>query len=236
MVSEGMRAKTDRSDARMLARFGQQKQPPPSPVDSENARTLKDLVGCRDDLIKSRVMERNRLTVVGAPVRDVHEATIAFLSAQLADVDQRIAVLIAADAELAERAATLRSAPGIGPVVSAVLLARLAELGQRHAKPLAALAGVAPHTQDSGTKQGARTIGGGRPDVTKALFQMAQTATRSNRVIKAHYLGLRQRMPHKPAVIACARKMLGILNAMLRDGLVWADTEVGKGRFLPDPA
>ena len=185
MVSEGMRSKTDRGDARLLARFGQQKQPAPTPVLSENARILRDLVGCRDDLTKHLVMEKNRRGIASAHVRDVHDTMIAFLIQQIAEVDQRIAALIAADAELTARAAVLRSAPGLGPVLSAVLLARLAELGQRDPKTLASLAGVAPHARDSGTRRGARTIGGGRPAVCKALFQMAQTAVRSNAVMRA---------------------------------------------------
>ncbi|MDQ3541231.1 MAG: IS110 family transposase [Chloroflexota bacterium] len=236
MVSEGVRSKTDRSDARLLARFGQQKGPAPSPVLSENARILTDLVGCRDDLTKSLVMEKNRLGVASAAVRDVHETTIAFLTGQIARVDARIADLIAADADLTARGAVLRSAPGIGPVLSAVLLARLPELGTTAPKALAALAGVAPYARDSGTKRGARTIGGGRPAVCKALFQMARTAVRCDPTMGAHYRQLRGRMPDKAALIACARRMVGILNAMLREGLTWQDTDVGRGHFLPDPA
>lgn len=121
-------------------------------------------------------------------------------------------------------------------MLCAVLLARLAELGQRDPKPLASLAGVAPHARDSGTKRGARTIGGGHRAVGKALFQLAQPAVRCHPVMRAHYQQLRHRMPHKPAVIACARRMLGILNAMLRDTLSWQDTKVGQGQFLPDIA
>lgn len=236
VLSEGQRRKTDRIDARLLARFGQQKPPPPSPVDTKNARTLRDLVECRDDLTKTLVMDKHRLGVASEPVRDIHAPTIAFLTEQIAHLDQRIEGVIAADADLAARRAVLRSVPGIGPVLSAVLLTRLAELGQRDPKTLASLAGVAPHPRDSGTRRGAHTIGGGRPAVCKALYQMAPTAVRCNPVIGAHYRQLRQRMAHKPAVIACARRMLGILNAMLRDGLTWQQTRVGQGAFLPKSA
>jgi transposase len=232
LVSAGMRSKTDRSDARRLARFGQQKQPPPSPIDTQTARTRKDLVGCRDDFTKTLVMEKNRRTVASASGRALHETTIAFLTQQLARVDQPIAALLAADVELCVRAEVLRSVPGIGPV----LLVRLPELGAAAPKALAALAGVAPYARDSGITRGARTIGGGRPAVCKALYQMAQTATRCHPVMRAHYQRRRQRLPHKPAVIACARRMLGILNAMLREGITWHETQVGQGQFLPDPA
>ncbi len=126
--------------------------------------------------------------------------------------------------------------PGIGPVLSAVLLAGLPELGQPAAKPLAALAGVAPHLQQSGSRSGRGTIGGGRVTIRKALYQMAQTAVRCNPVLRTHYQHLRQRRPHKVALIACARRMLGILNAMLRDGLTWPQTTVGQGHFLAESA
>ncbi len=237
IVSAGKRGKTDRGDALLLARFGQQKQPTPTPVETETARQLTDLVACRDDLVTTLVREKNRLTVAGDGVRDIHQTTIAFLTTQIAAVEDRIATLIAADAELRERDRQLQSVPGLGPVLSPVLLARLAQLGTTDAKSLAALAGVAPHPQDSGTKHGYRAIGGGRPAVCKALFQMARTAVRGNPVMKAHYRQLVARgKPDRVAVIACARRMLGILNAMLRDGLTWQQTTVGQGQFLPDPA
>lgn len=236
IVSEGVRAKTDRSDARLLARFGQQKAPPPSPVLTDNARDLKELVGCRDDLTKTMVMEKNRLGVARDLVQDIHQTTIAFLAEQIARIDRQIADLISADADLDTRNRRLQSAPGVGTVLSAVLLARLPELGGVDAKALASLAGVAPHPQDSGTTRGYRATTGGRPAVCKALSQMAQTATRCTPVMQAHYQQRRRRMTHKPAVIACARRMLGILNAMVRDGLTWPETTVGQGQFLPQPA
>lgn len=234
--SEGVRAKTDRIDAGLLARFGQQKQPAPSPVRPANARQLAELVACREDLTKSLVMAKNRLHVASELVRDVHEATIAFVSEQIAQVDQRIAATIAADEALAERRQILQSVPGVGPVLSAVLLAGLPELGVLGAKPIASLAGVAPHPRDSGTRHGTRAIRGGRRAIRKALFQMARTAVRCDPVMGGHYRQLRERLSDKAAVIACARRMLGILNAMLRDGLSWPHTQVGQGRFLPHTA
>lgn len=101
---------------------------------------------------------------------------------------------------------------------------------------LASLAGVVPHPQDIGTRRGTRSVGGGCPAVRKALYQMTQTALRCNPVINTHYRHLRHRMAHKPAVIACARRMPGIVYAMLRDGLTWQQTKVGQGQFLPDAA
>ncbi len=231
--SEGQRTKTDRTDARLLARFGQQKQPGPSPVLAQNARDLKELVACRDDFTKLLTMEKNRRQQATTRTQAHHQAVIDHLLAERRAVEQEIATLLDADPALATRTAILRSMPGIGPVLSAVLVAGLPELGQADAKGLAALAGVAPHLQQSGQRSPRGAIAGGRRTICKALYQMAQTAVTRNPVIRAHYQQLRQRLPHKPAVIACARRMLGILNAMVRDGLTWPETQVGQGHFLP---
>jgi transposase len=234
ITSEGQRTKTDRTDARLLARFAQQKQPHPSPVPTESARHLKDLVACRDDLTKLLVMEKNRLTVATDQTRSYHAAVVTTLTTQRAALDRAIAAGIAADPALAARDQVLQSMPGLGPVLSAVLLATLPELGSGDAKGLAALAGVAPHTRQSGTLREHGVIRGGRVTVRKALYQMAVTATRRPGPLRAHYLGLVDRgKPRKVALIAAAHWMLGILHAMLRDGVVWPDTRVAQGRFLP---
>lgn len=233
--SEGQRTKTDRTDALLLARFGQQKQPAPSPVLSQTARELKDLVACRDDVTKLVTMEKNRLHVATDRTRAHHQALLDALIAEREVIETEIAQLIAATPELVTRNRILRSLPGIGPVLAAVLLAGLPELGQPDAKALASLAGVAPHTQQSGTSKERGHIAGGRVTIRKALYQMATTAVVRNTVIRAHFTQLRQRMAYKAAVIACARRMLGILNAMVRDGLTWDQTRVGQGQFLPTP-
>lgn len=217
----------------MLARFAQQKQPPPSPVLTQHARDLKELVACRDDFTKLLTMETNRLVVATARTRSHHKAVIDHLTAQRRAVDHEIAGLIAADPALTTRNAILQSVPGIGPVLSAVLLAGLPEFGQQDAK---ALAGVAPHTHQSGTRSGRAAIGGGRITITKALYQMAHTAVIWDPVMTAHFTQLRRRMPYKVALIGCARRMLGILNAMVRKGLTWQETKVAQGHFLPDSA
>lgn len=126
--------------------------------------------------------------------------------------------------------------PGIGPVLSAILLAGLPELGRLGPKPIAALAGIAPHPRDSGRHHGVRMIRGGRSTIRKALYQVAVTASRCNPVLQAHYRQLRVRCPHKVALMACARRVLGILTAMLRDGRRWDQTQVGQGAFLPATA
>jgi transposase len=235
--SEGQRTKTDRHDARLLARFGQQKQPTPTALPSATIRTLRDLVACRDDLTTMLVAEQNREQTVTTPlVIELHQTLMTDLAAKVVQVEQAITELIATDPDLAARRRVLQTVPGIGPVLSAVLVAGLPELGLYDAKALASLAGVAPHPRDSGTRHGKRTIGGGRPAIRKALYQMAFSATRWDPVMHAHYLQLCQRRPPKVARIACARRMLGILTSMLRDGLTWQETRVAQGQFLPPTA
>jgi transposase len=235
IASEGQRTKTDRTDATLLARFGEQKRPAPSPVLSETARQLKDLVACRDELTQLRTMELNRLSVATVWTAPHHQAVLDALTRERDLVVREIAALIARDPALTARAALLQSAPGIGPVLGPVLLARLPELGTGDPKGLASLAGVAPHTQQSGTGKAHGPIQGGRPAVRKALFQMARTAVARNPVLKTHYHRLiAEGKPDKVAIIACARRELGILHAMLRDGITWQQTRVGQGHFLPD--
>lgn len=235
--SEGRRAKTDRHDARLLARFGQQKQPAPSAVLNERARQLRDQVACREALTKMLVAEKNRVQTASDPlVVTIHEAVMAELGQQLARLEQAIAETIATDAELAERRRVLQTTPGVGPAISAVLVTGVPELGIFSKQEIASLAGIAPHPRDSGTSQGKRSIVGGRRQVRKALYQMALTASRHEPTIRAHYQQLCRRCPPKVALIACARRMLGILTVMLREGITWQETKVGQGHFLPAPA
>lgn len=234
--SEGQRGKTDRNAARLLARFGQQKQPAPSPLLDASVRQLKELVGCREDLVKLRTMEQNRLQVATEVTRAHHQAVIVTLQDQQRQVERAIAARIEADAALAARNRLLRSIPGVGPVLSAVLISGLPELGSYSSKAIAALAGLAPYPRDSGAWHGSRFISGGRAPIRRALYLLAFTAVRCNPVVTAHDRKLRVDHPHKVAVIACARRLLGIMTAMLRDGVTWQETKVGQGQFLPRAA
>lgn len=215
---------------------GQRKHPCPSPVLTQNARDLKELVACRDDFTKLLTMEKNRLHIATDRTRAYHQAVLDALVAQRKEVERAIAALIAADAALATRDRIVQAMPGIGPILGPVFLAGVAELGQHDPKGLASLAGVAPHTQQSGSRKERGAIGGGRSTIRKALYQMATTAVVRHPVIKVHFQQLLPRMPYTAAIIACARRMLGILNAMAGDGLTWPETRVGQGQFLPDSA
>lgn len=233
--SEGIRAKTDRHDAKLLARFGQQKQPAPSAVPSAVMRTLAELVRGRDDLVRAYVTAKNqRHSADDATVRAVHQRHVDHLATEIAALEAQIDDLLATDAELVERRRRLQSTPGVGEVLSAKLVTALPELGLVDRRAIASLAGVAPHPQESGTTQKSRACGGGRRPVTTALYQLTLTAVRCNAVVQAHYERLAARKPLKVARIATARWLLGILTAMLRDGLTWQETDVGQGMFLPD--
>lgn len=235
--SEPGRAKTDRHDAHLLARFAQQKQPVPTPAPSPTVRRLGALVRCREDLVQQRVQVLNRLeTATETRVIATHQTVLAVLDEQVAELEQAITELIATDGELAERRRLLQTTPGVGPVISAELVAGLPELGSYDAPSIASLAGVAPHPRDSGQRTGHRSIAGGRPHIRTALYQMAFSAVRWDPAMQAHYQQLCRRCPRKVALIACARRMLGILTVMLREGLTWQDTRVGQGHYLPQEA
>lgn len=210
----GRLAKTDALDARMLAAMGRALALAPEP-DADPARErLARLHTRRDQLVDARAAERARLGDA-AELRASLEGHIAWLDD--ARLDRLIAEAIAASRELADAARLLRSAPGIGPVTATTLLALMPELGQRSAKTIASLAGLAPINHDSGTLRGLRRIKGGRRRVRQALYMAALAAARSHPRFKAFYEAvLARRAAPKLALIAVARKILVILNAMLK--------------------
>lgn len=233
--SEGRRAKTDRTDAQVLARYAQQKQPAPTAVPTATTRTLTDLTAYRDDLVTMRTMEKNRATVMTGVVAPFIAAHIAELDARIAALAREIAALIATDPFWTARVALLTSVPGLSTVLGPQVAVGLIELGDGDRRTIASLAGVAPHPQESGQHRGYRAVRGGRPVIRRALYLMALTAVRRDPVMRAHYQHLLAGgKKKKVALIACARRMLGIINAMIRDGLTWQQTRVGQGQFLAD--
>lgn len=239
--AEGKRTKTDRTDAQLLARYAADKQPSPTPLLPESARQLKELQGLRDDLTGELVATQNRRATASPLVQPFLDEGSAELTSRRARVDQTIADLLAREPALAERAAALTTVPGLGPTLVPGLLAHLPELGQVTAKQIASLAGVAPHLRQSGKFKGMAFIGGGRPAVRRILYLMALTAVRASRTkpdapMRVFYLQLLARGKARTlALIAVAHKMVGIINAMLRDGLTWQQTRVGQGHVLPTP-
>lgn len=215
----GFLAKTDKVDARMLARMAGVLAPDAEPPADPDRERLASLHRRRDQLVAGRAEERVRREAAGSEdERDSLARHIAWLSDEIADIEKRIAALFTAVDSLRRARDRLRSAPGIGPVAAATLLALLPELGQRSSRTIAALAGLAPLNRDSGQFRGARRIAGGRPRVRQALYMAALAAIRRGGRFNAFYEKLRDAgKPAKVAIIAVARKLLLALNAMARD-------------------
>jgi transposase len=221
--STGQLAKTDRLDAQALARFAQAVQPPARPAPPAETQALAATLARRRQLLEMLTAEQNRLRTALAPVRPQLEAHIAWLKAAVKEIDGDLARQVAADPTWRERADLLRSAPGVGRVLSVTLLAELPELGRLDRRQLAKLVGVAPLADDSGKRRGKRTIWGGRATVRCTLYMATVAATRFNPVIRDFYQRLQANgKPKAVALVACMRKLLTILNAMLRHGAAWA--------------
>jgi transposase len=220
----GKLAKTDKIDAEIIAHFGQSLQPPVTLLPDAQTRELQALVTRRQQVVAMVTMEKNHLHSCETWVRQSIEATIAQLEAQLQELETRLAQASTGRPQWQERLAILTSVKGIGPVISQALLVHLPELGQRTAKQIAALVGVAPFNRDSGKFRGQRRIQGGRKELRSLLYMAAMCAVQHNLVFRDHYAQLLQRgKPRKVALVACIRKLLGILNAMLRTHQPWRD-------------
>lgn len=216
--AKGLLAKTDQIDAQVLADFGKKLQPRLFVGKSEERRRLSALTGRRKQLNEMLQAEKNRLRTQDLSLKRSLERVIAYLKAELGSVDQQIEQFLHAHQALEEQEKLLRTAKSIGRVTAATLLADLPELGQLDRKEIAALVGVAPMNRDSGRKRGHRKTQGGRPDVRSALYMSALTGIRYNPILKAQYDHLVKRGKEKKvAITACMRKMLIILNAMMRD-------------------
>jgi transposase len=215
----GFLAKTDRVDAMMLAAMAQALEPPrQAPVDPERER-LARLNARRDQLVGMRKQERTRRReCLDADVGADLDRHLGFLDEAIAALDRDIAALIANSPRLAEARRLLASVPGIGAVAASTLLALMPELGARSPKSIAALAGLAPFNADSGIHRGKRKIRGGRKRVRDALYMAAITAVRCSARFAHSYQALRQAgKPAKLALVALARKLLVVLNAIIRD-------------------
>jgi transposase len=218
----GRLAKTDRLDAQVLAQFAAAVQPAPRPLPDTAAEELRALVARRRQLQTMLAAEQARLSTARARVRPQLQAHIAWLQRALRELDGDLGRAIRTSPLWRARDDLLRGVPGVGPVLSATLLADLPELGQLSRHQLAALVGVAPLNRDSGTHRGARHCWGGRRAVRTALYMAALAATRWNPTIAAFYQRLVQAgKPKKLALVACMRKLLTILNAILRDRAPW---------------
>jgi transposase len=221
--SIGLLAKTDKVDAKALALFAQRNQPTCRPLPDEQTRSLQDLIVRRRQMLDMLSAEQNRLPLVeNARVRREIRSHIAWLEKRIQNVDHDLDQAIKNSSAWQPKSELLRSARGVGPVLAATLIAQLPELGSLTNKKIASLVGVAPFNRDSGTIRGRRCIWGGRADIRKVLYMATLAAIRFNPAIRAFYQRLCQagKLP-KVALIASMRKLLTILNAMVRDQQPW---------------
>jgi transposase len=219
----GQLAKTDALDAQILAQFAQVIHPTPRPLPDEKAQELTALLARRRQLIQMQTAERQRLDTALSRVQAQIQRHLAWLEAELADLDQTLHDQVQASPVWRERENLLRSVPGIGPTTALTLLAELPELGQLDRKAIAALVGVAPLSCESGTWRGRRIVWGGRARVRTALYMATLVASRHNPRIAAFYGRLcAAGKPKKVALIACMHKLLTILNAIVRQGSPWS--------------
>jgi len=219
----GILAKTDRIDAQVIARFGQQANSRPIEIGSEKQAELAELVTRRRQLIDFRTAEHNRLeTATTKLVRNNIRHLIEALDKQIRQLEEAMGKLLESEPELASKAALLRTVPGVGPVTVTSLLVDLPELGRLDRQQVAALVGVAPFNRDSGKFHGRRAIWGGRAAVRSVLYMAALTARRSNPIIRAFAQRLEAAgKPFKVVLTACMRKLLVILNSMVKHNLTW---------------
>jgi transposase len=221
----GQLAKTDQVDAAILALFAERIHPEPRPLADEATQALHAVLARRRQLLEMLVAERNRLPHAAPPVRRDVQAHIHWLERRVRELDRDLDAQIQRSPVWRAKENLLRSAPGVGPVVSRTLLGALPELGTLTHKELAALAGLAPRARDSGRWRGHRHITGGRAAVRAALYMAALVATRHNPTIRPFYERLLAAgKPKKVALTACMHKLLTILNAMVHSNTVWRNT------------
>lgn len=219
----GWLAKTDAIDARVLALFSEKAGPRIATKCPEKRAEIAELVVCRRQLVSARVAHKNQLKhTVSVFARKRLEGLVEHIKKQIDAIEERIEQLIDSDDDMRHLDRILQSVAGVGAILSATLISKLREIGQLDHRPLSALVGLAPYAKDSGKYKGQRAIRGGRACVRNVLYVCTIAAIRHNPVLKQKYLDLRARhkLP-KVAIIACARKLLRILNALVRDNAIW---------------
>jgi transposase len=226
----GSKAKTDPIDARMIMEFGRLTAPRLAEKRSKNQTELHALITCRRQLVLVRAEQDNRLSrTASKPAKRAIEKVNKTLDEQINDLQEQIRRLIESDDDFDSIDKLLKSVPGVGDVCSATLLAELTELGKLGHKQLSALVGVAPFNRQSGTVEGTMHIHGGRASVRSALYMATVTAIRCNPVIKAFAQRLKDKLkPTKVVIVACMRKLLVLLNTMMKLQLPWERLNVVK--------
>lgn len=215
-------AKTDKLDARLIAYFAATLKPKPSPLIGRKLRLIKDLMARRRQLIAMRTKEVNRMQIMGKKLEDSISRIIKVLESEVKKIETRLEKAIQTQESWSKRSELLLTAPGVGNTLVYTLLADMPELGSLNNKQISSLVGVAPINQDSGGFKGKRRIKGGRNSVRTMLYMATLSATQHNPVIKAFYRQLIAAGKHKKvAIVASMRKLITILNAMVRDEKPW---------------
>ena len=218
----GILAKTDKIDARLIAHFASVVKPAAKSLQTPLEEQLAAFVERRRQLLVELVAEKNRLSTCPACVRDGIQEHIAWIEEHIEDLEAEIQFCISQNPDWQKRAEIIDSAPGVGPVTAATMVAELPELGQLNRQKIAALVGVAPFNKDSGPRKGKRRIFGGRAGVRRTLFMATLSASKYNPVISAFYASLLKHGKEKMvALTACMRKLLVIINAMVKKGETW---------------
>lgn len=218
----GQLAKTDLLDAQVIARFGEALKPEPTAILSKNARLISDLLARRSQLTEMSTMEKNRLSILPKALHASLNRHLKQMQTEIRRIEKQLDQLIDRAPEWQQKRDRLLSVNGVGKVLAYTLLSELPELGALNRREIAALVGVAPMNKESGSFQGKRRIRGGRARVRTVLFLAAMSAIRSNPVLKTKYLQLKAAgKPPKVALVACMRKLLTILNVMMKNGEDW---------------
>jgi len=219
----GIRAKTDKIDAGVIARFAAMIKPEPKTIPVKQSRLIKDLLVRRSQLLTMATMEKNRLHIMPKSLHDSIRTLLQCIEKQLTSITAQLDQLVLQTKEWRGKLELLTSVPGVGKVLAYTLLSELPELGQVNSKEIAALVGVAPFNKESGSLQGKRRIRGGRPRIRTVMFMAMMSAIQYNSVFKQYYERLKTagKQP-KVALVACMRKLIVTLNSMMKNQQHWA--------------
>lgn len=219
----GIRAKTDKIDAGVIARFAAMIKPKPKTIPDKQSKLIKDLLVRRSQLLTLATMEKNRLHIMPKSLHGSIKALLQSIEKQLTSITEQLDQLVLQTKEWRGKLELLTSVPGVGKVLAYTLLSELPELGQVNSKEIAALIGVAPFNKESGSLHGKRRIRGGRPRIRTVMFMAMMSAIQCNSIFKQYYERLKAtgKQP-KVALVACMRKLIVTLNSMMRNQQHWA--------------
>lgn len=222
IASTGQLAKTDKLDAQMIAYYGEALKPRLTEIKADNIQKISDLLARRSQLVDMRTMEKNRDSIMSKEIKRSNQRLIKQLQKEITWVEEKLDKLIKETPDWNQTLEILLSVKGVGKVLAYTLLSDLPELGQLNRKEVAALVGVAPMNRESGAYRGKRRIRGGRARIRSVLFMAMMSAIQSNPKFKREYQALVAKgKPKKVAIVACMRKMITILNTMVKKGEVW---------------